>query len=305
MKRRSAVAVLLFLTIALATVACSPGTGRAGAATPGTRPSPASSKADTPPGASASPTAASPEQSARAALDALTEHDGRYALAVEDLTSGRSLSYGSSSSSDAFVSASIIKVDILAALLLQAQDRGGGLTLAQQRLASAMIRYSDNDAAQELWVDIGRRQGLNAANMRFGFSRAHASQRGMWGLTRTTIRDQIALLKAVFTRNSPLTSESRTYVRTLMSDVIAEQGWGVGAASSANADRVLKNGWLPRETTNLWVVNSLGLVEYRGHSLLVAVLTDDQLTREAGISLVERTAITAVHTLVDNSENNP
>ncbi|WP_159042998.1 MULTISPECIES: hypothetical protein [unclassified Streptomyces] len=45
-------------------------------------------------------------------------------------------------------------------------------------------------------------------------------------------------------------------------------------------------------------MNSIGLVEHSGHSLLVAVLADGQATRQAGIALVERTAAAAVHTLV-------
>ncbi|NML50097.1 serine hydrolase [Streptomyces sp. R302] len=238
----------------------------------------------------------SPERAARAALDRLGPFDGRYALAVADLTSGRTLTHGSVTGT--FVSASVIKVDILAALLLQGQDRGVPLTAAQKRLASAMIRFSDNEAAQELWVGIGRRRGLDAANARLGFSAAHAGQRGPWGLTRTTVRDRMALLKAVFTDDSPLSAASRAYTRSLMSDVTADQGWGVGAAGSPASAPAFKNGWLSRPSTGLWVVNSVGLVEYAGHSLLVAVLTDGQTSEEAGIALVERTATAAVHALV-------
>ncbi|MEV0092221.1 serine hydrolase [Streptomyces sp. NPDC050738] len=238
---------------------------------------------------------AGPEETARSALDALGPYTGRYALAVEDLTSGRSFTHGAFTAD--FTCASIIKVDILAALLLQAQDRGDELTAEQRQLASAMIRLSDNDAGQELWIGIGRRQGLDAANARLGISAAHAGQRGAWGLTQTTAPDQIALLKSVFTAKSPLTAGSRSYMRSLMSDVIAGQNWGVGAASSPTVTPVLKNGWLSRETTKLWVVNSMGVVEYGGHSMLVVVLTDSQLTREAGISLIEQTATAAVHAM--------
>ncbi|MFE0641016.1 serine hydrolase [Streptomyces sp. NPDC058877] len=238
-----------------------------------------------------------PEHAARAALDGLEPFEGRYALAVADLNSGRTFTHGASA--ETFASASIIKVDILAALLLQKQDRGVPLTEAQRQLASRMIRFSDNDAAQELWVCIGRRQGLDAANARLGLSAARAGQGGPWGLTRTTVHDQVALLKAVFEDDSPLSATSRAYLRSLMSDIAADQDWGVSAAGSPTSVPVLKNGWLPREPTGLWVVNSIGIVEYEGRSMLVVVLTDGQPTREAGIALVERTAITAVHALVE------
>ncbi|MFD8636530.1 serine hydrolase [Streptomyces sp. NPDC059533] len=242
---------------------------------------------------------ATPEQAVRRTLDGLGAHHGRYALAVEDLTSGRAAAYGAST--ETFASASIIKVDILAALLLQAQDRGVPLTAAQRRLASDMIRFSDNDAAQELWTGIGRRQGLDAANARLGLTPARAGQRGPWGLTRTTVGDQMALLKAVFTEDSPLTAASRSYVRTLMGDVAADQNWGVGAAGAPGDRPVLKNGWLPVGTPALWAVNSMGLVERAGHTLLVVVLTDGQPTREAGTALIERTASTAAGALTPHT----
>ncbi|MBO0517765.1 hypothetical protein [Streptomyces beijiangensis] len=86
-----------------------------------------------------------------------------------------------------------------------------------------------------------------------------------------------------------------------MSNVSDGQNWGVGAAGSPTATPVLKNGWPARETTHLWVVNSVGIVEYTGHTLLVVVLTDGQPTLETGISLVEQTATTLVHALVDGA----
>ncbi|MFD5144390.1 serine hydrolase [Streptomyces sp. NPDC058401] len=256
-----------------------------------TAPAPAATPPKTP--APAEPVA--PDQAVRRALDGLGPHQGRYALAVEDLTSGRAAAYGPST--ETFVSASIIKVDILATLLLRTQDRGGSLTPDQRRLASAMIRVSDNDATQELWTAIGRRQGLDAANARLGFTPAHAGQQVPWGLTRTTAGDQITLLKAVFTEHSPLTAASRTYMRTLMADIAADQNWGVGAARAPGTPPVLKNGWLPVGTPARWAVNSIGLVEHEGHTLLLAVLTDGQPTREAGTALIERAATTAVGAL--------
>lgn len=308
MKHRTAFAIPVLVGAALVAHVLVPTPGPADGATSGPPPTaaPASPSAPSPPGTLSEPAPSTtgtttPEQAVRLALDGLGAHRGRYALAVEDLTSGRSAAYGSptssTSSAETFTSASIIKVDILAALLLQAQDRSGRPSSAQQQLASDMIRASDNDAAQKLWGEIGRRQGLDAANARLGLSSAHAGQEVPWGLTRTTARDQIALLKAVFTQDSPLNAASRSYLRTLMSTVNEGQNWGIGAAGAPGAPPVLKNGWLPDGTTRLWVVNSVGIVERAGHSLLVVVLTDGQPTREAGTALVERIATTAVEAL--------
>lgn len=297
MKHRTAFVLPMFVGAAMVAHLLIPTSGIAEGAPPGPRPTSAPTAPDTasdPVPATADTT--TPEQAVDLALDGLGVHHGRYALAVEDLASGRSAAYGSST--ETFTSASIIKVDILAALLLQTQDRGVRLTSAQLRLASDMIRFSDNDAAQELWIGIGRRQGLDAANRRLGFTPAHAGQRGPWGLTRTTVHDQITLLKAVFTQHSPLTTASRSYVRGLMSGITDGQDWGVGAAGAPGDVPVLKNGWLPDGTSRLWAVNSVGVVERAGHTLLVVVLTDGQPTRETGIALIEQAAATAVAALV-------
>ncbi|MFI5759356.1 serine hydrolase [Streptomyces sp. NPDC051563] len=290
MKHRTALLLPLVLGGALAARLLIPTPGLAEPAPPRPLPTAAAAPAPTAP----APSPPSPDQAVRRALDGLGPHHGRYALAVEDLTSGRAAAYGPST--ETFVSASIIKVDILAALLLRTQDRGG-LTPDQRRLASAMIRVSDNDAAQELWTAIGRRPGLDAANARLGLTPAHAGQQGPWGLTRTTTGDQITLLKAVFTENSPLTAASRSYVRTLMAGIAADQNWGVGAARAPGTPPVLKNGWLPVGAPARWAVNSIGLVEHEGHTLLIAVLTDGQPTRETGTALIERAAATAAAAL--------
>lgn len=84
--------------------------------------------------------------------------------AVLDLDSGA----GAVSGDTAFDTASIVKVDILAALLLQAQDAGRRLTAAERSYAAKMIENSDNASATALWHTIGRSAGLDAANARFG-----------------------------------------------------------------------------------------------------------------------------------------
>jgi hypothetical protein len=72
------------------------------------------------------------------------------------------------SAQTASFTASIVKLDILAALLLQRQDAGRLLTSAEQVLARSMITESDNDAASVLWQRIGGASGLAKANRRLG-----------------------------------------------------------------------------------------------------------------------------------------
>ncbi|MFF7974250.1 serine hydrolase [Streptomyces sp. NPDC007905] len=196
--------------------------------------------------------------------------------------------------------ASIIKVDILASMLLQAQDSRHALTAPERAQAEAMIEHSDNAAANALWRRIGLAPGLQAANKRLGLTSTKGGPGAKWGLTRTTASDQIRLLGAVFgTGQAPkadstpaLSDTSRTYIRTLMSRVAADQSWGVSAAAGSGS--ALKNGWLQRNTTGLWDVNSVGRITTGGHQYLVAVLSDGNTSMKDGVALVERAARAAV-----------
>ncbi|WP_338682944.1 serine hydrolase [Streptomyces acidiscabies] len=215
--------------------------------------------------------------------------DAAVSVGVLDLASGDSAVYGEA----AFDTASIVKVDILAALLLQAQDAGRKLTAQEKSYAALMIENSDNDSASALWNTIGQAEGLDAANDRFGMTGTEGGEGALWGLTQTTAADQLALLQQVFGESSKLSDASREYVRGLMAQVEADQAWGVSAAAQG-AGWALKNGWLARSTTGLWDVNSIGRVSAGGGGYLVAVLSDGSVSMAAGVSLVEEVARAAV-----------
>ncbi len=249
-------------------------------------PTPASAATATP---TVTPTAtAVPTGEADAALrGAVASADGAVSVAITDLETGQSLSYGGSG--HAFAAASVVKVDILSALLLQAQDGGTTLTADQRDLAATMIENSDNDSATALWGEIGGETGLDAANTRFGLTATEAGRDGYWGLTSTTADDQLRLLQQVFTGESLLSPASRSYLQELLDQVEDDQRWGVGAAAS-NGGFTVKNGWLPRESDDLWVINSIGRVERDGHELLIAVLSDGNPSDTRGITLVQAVA---------------
>lgn len=222
-------------------------------------------------------------------------------VAVLDPDSGETASGGGG----AFDTASIVKVDILAALLLQAQDAGRTLTAEEKTYATAMIENSDNDSTSALWRTIGTADGLDAANERFGLTGTAGGDGPLWGLTQTTAADQLTLLRQVFTATgSELTEASRTYVRELMERVAAGQRWGVSAAADGTA-WALKNGWLRRSTTGLWVINSIGRVTAGGHGYLVAVLSRGSATQEDGIALVEAAARAAVSVFTGDGAVDP
>ncbi|MFE0511779.1 serine hydrolase [Streptomyces sp. NPDC058964] len=216
--------------------------------------------------------------------------------AVVNLDSGESAAYGDG----AFDTASIVKVDILAALLLQAQDAGRHLTATEKVHATKMIENSDNASATALWNTIGGADGLDAANKRFGLTGTEGGEGALWGLTQTTAADQLLLLQQVFGEDSKLSGASRAYLQGLMGNIESDQRWGVSAAGDGSA-WALKNGWLARSTTGLWDVNSIGRVTVDGTRCLVAVLSNGSTTRAKGILLVESAAKAAVSVFAGNA----
>jgi len=210
----------------------------------------------------------------------------KVSVAVLDVDSGESATYGSA----AYDTASIVKVDILAALLLQAQDADRQLTATEKSYATTMIENSDNNSATALWNIIGTADGLDAANKTFGLTGTKGGDGPLWGLTQTTAADQLTLLQQVFGDDSKLSPASKSYLQGLMGKIEADQQWGVSAAADGSKWR-LKNGWLARSTTGLWDVNSIGRVTAPdGHEYLIAVLSKGSTTQNRGITLIEAAA---------------
>ncbi|MEU6816268.1 serine hydrolase [Streptomyces sp. NPDC046860] len=213
----------------------------------------------------------------------------RLSVGVLDPGSGRSAVHGDGS----YDAASVVKVGILAALLIRAQDADRALSARERELSARMITRSDNDAASALWRANGGAAGLDAAHHRLGLTATSAGRDGYWGLTRTTARDQLRLLGHVFGPSPVLDRASRAYLAGLMGAVVPGQRWGVSAVGPG----ALKNGWFPRDATGLWVVHSVGRASGPGGDRLLAVLTEGSLGLARGVALVEAAALAAVRAL--------
>jgi Beta-lactamase enzyme family len=210
-----------------------------------------------------------------------------FAVAVLDHKTGVSYTFGAD---DAFETASVVKVEILAALLLRARKDGHGLTAGEQSLANVMIRQSDNAAATALWRKIGDAAGLRAANHTLGLTETVPGTGGWWGRTRTTVSDQVRLLDAIANPAGPL-GDSNQVILNLMGRVVADQNWGVSAAANSGESTVLKNGWMPR--TNMggrWTVNSVGRITGTHTDVTLAVMSRGHATLSHGIAFVENIA---------------
>jgi hypothetical protein len=217
----------------------------------------------------------------------LAHRTGRLAVGITDLSTGVTATYHSH---QAFHTASIVKADILATLLLQLQRQHAGLSLEEQDLATAMIEESDNGAANELWYTIGATAGLAAGDRVLRLRHTAPGQDDLWGLTSTTVPDQLRLLSDLVSRRSPLTGASRRYELTLMRGVEPGENWGVTAAASRQTRPAVKNGWLPDGPLGLWVINSIGVISHHGQRLLVAVLSSGQRSEQTGINQVQAAA---------------
>ena len=108
-----------------------------------------------------------------------------------------------------------------------------------------MITQSDNDAATDLWdeVGMGRLQHfLNLAKMR----ETQLGQDGYWGLTQVTAHDEMLLLEAAHPPNSVLTRLALLPARADgPGDPRAALGHPAGAPAGVTVH--VKNGWLPDE----------------------------------------------------------
>ena len=182
----------------------------------------------------------------------------------------------------------MVKVTILSALMREAQEQHRYLTRTETALAWEMITSSNNDAASDLWAEVGRsrlQHFLNLAHM----AQTYLGPGGAWGLTQITAYDEVLLLRLLLHPNRVLDTRSRDYVLGLMAQVIPSQRWGVPAGAPTSLTVHVKNGWLPL-LTHGWRIHSIGTFTGRGGGYSIVVLTQDNPTMTYGIRTIEAIA---------------
>lgn len=183
--------------------------------------------------------------------------------------------------------ASIIKVDILATLLRQAQVAGEPLSDDSSDLATTMIENSNDNSAQKLWAKVGASVGVGAFDSLAGLSDTDLNRFGYWGLSTTTAADQLAVLKAVVYPNDILDTTARDYELRLMENVESDQQWGVSGGVPSGVTVAIKDGWDPLDNDTTWQVNSIGWIDGQGRNYLLAVLTTGESTESYGIQTIQ------------------
>jgi hypothetical protein len=218
-----------------------------------------------------------------AALDLRT---GVVSAAVLDLRNGNLYTYRPD---EEIITASIVKVQILGALLVRAQLTGQPMSASDQALASDMIELSDNDDTSTLWSEIGGAPAVAAFDRSVGMLATTPNL--SWGLTTTTAADQVKLLEHLVEPNGVLTDASRAFTLQLMEHVVPFEYWGASASTPPGTTVALKNGWLPWGSG--WAVDSIGWVDGSERDYLIAVLTSGSPNKAYGIASISMVAAAA------------
>ena len=191
--------------------------------------------------------------------------------------------------------ASVVKLEIMAAALLRAQDQGRGLTEWEQSRIKPMMHSSDDPAASALWVNLGGGRAMSDYGTRLGLH-ATIETEPKWGLTSTTAEDQAAFVHRLL-QTDLVQPGPRGYAWWQMRNVRGDQRWGISRGVPGDWEYGLKNGFFD-STCCGWRVNSVGYVaDPEGGGYSIAVLSDGWRSLDQGIPMVEAVAAQVSGTL--------
>jgi hypothetical protein len=151
-----------------------------------------------------------------------------------------------------------------------------------------MIEQSSNDAATTLWHRAG---GADAVRAEFkALKMTHTTSAPTlfepWDGVRTTVVDQIRLLRALGSRKAP----GATALLRMMESPGKDQAWGVGVGLSNRWGFARKDGWVPVDGGDVWTVSSIGVVSGPLEGVAIAIITTGSRTYPGGRKLVNRIA---------------
>ncbi len=187
------------------------------------------------------------------------------------------------------VTASIVKVDFMAAALA-ADQRAGGIPPQQAALMPPMIEVSDNDAATTMWGIIGGAAGLSAFDGVLGlqstspFSGPVTATNLGWAYSTTSADDMVKVVSTFAFPNGILSDPYRAYGLSLMHNVEPSQVWGVPAGAPPGSVAV-KTGFITPGPGDAQV-NSVGYVAGAGRNYVFAILTDGNPSEGYGVDTI-------------------
>ena len=140
--------------------------------------------------------------------------------------------------------ASVIKAQVLGAVLLQAQDAGRGLTAWERSQIGPMIRYSFNPETSNLYGYVGY-ETRHARQRRALRRHRRRPTRATFGLTRSTAVDRTNVALRLLYGGGGLRQAGREEAWAYMTDVHPLQEWGISAGVPAGWTVAQKNGFYP------------------------------------------------------------
>lgn len=212
----------------------------------------------------------------------------RFTASVHDTRTGCSFDLNPT---ERITTASVVKVQIMAGVLLETQDEARDLTNGEDALLSPMISESADAPASTLWLSLGGQAGMATLNARLGLDDTLAVT--PWGATITSAADQVWLIRQVLLGEAGVFTEASSEIaRAYMEGVVPDQQWGITADLPLGWTHPMKNGFFPL-TGRGWRINSVGFVDDpSGGGYAVAILSDGWGTEAAGIDGVEFVAQT-------------
>ncbi len=185
--------------------------------------------------------------------------------------------------------ASVIKAQVLAGVLLAAQDASRPISPSEAADVKLMMHYSHNrPPTSRLYLQLGGAAGMEALDERFGI--VGTSHTAWYGRTLSTAEDRTRLVEQLLIGGGPLSAESVQAAWEWMSSVSAAQSWGVTAGLPVGYEAALKNGFFPMSGAG-WRLGTTGVVrDPNGGSYAMTVMTDNNPSESAGIRLVEEIA---------------
>ncbi len=185
--------------------------------------------------------------------------------------------------------ASVVKIEVMAATMLRAQDQRRGLTRSEMNRVLPMITASDNAATTSLWGSLGGARAMASYGARLGLAATDVTE-PLWGLTSTTAQDQAWFVERLMQGGVPLDRANRGLAWLYLRGIRADQRWGVRAGVPAGWEVGHKNGFADSACCG-WRVNSVGYVaDPGGGGYAIAVLSDGWGSMEQGIPMVETVA---------------
>jgi hypothetical protein len=195
-------------------------------------------------------------------------------VAIYDIT--RNQYYGLNDTAPTYGLASTAKVYLMLAYLDQVESQNRALRADEVNTLTIMIENSDNNAAQLTWIRLGYDSGsLLRFQQKLGITGYKPCADG-WGCAELTAGAMITALTAL-QQGKILTAEHRQFALNLMSNIEADNQWGVGDTAPKGAKFYMKDGWLT-DYDGTWLLNSVGIVTLGNETYAISVYSQKNPT---------------------------